>query len=1064
MKNSRQIKLAYIITKNKTSMKFKRTSVALLLSLACFSGYAQQAVTGTVKDAKGEPMIGVSIMMDGKAVAVTDIDGNFTISNASPSATLNVSYIGYKAQNVTVGNSSRLSITLQEDNQNLDELVVVGYGVVKKSDLTGAVGSVHSDDIVAKGSTNLAGGLQGSVAGVNVSQSSSRAGDGFTMQIRGKSSLQGGSPLYVVDGIVCDNIDFLNPMDIEKIDVLKDASSTAIYGSRATNGVLMITTKKGSEAGNDVKATVSYDGYYGFKTTANMPDFMSGNEWMKWRTMRYQTSKNDAATGATEWSLTDANYKLVWCNFSPKWQSEFANNDYTYWPDEVTRNGHEQNHFINITGNTKNLSYRVGLGYQNEAGVLYDDYERWNMKVAVDHKINDQWSTGASMNLATSKKQSGSSNAIMNGFRMAPPMSARYWEGDNAGEPITQPGKDAAIYPNGAGPTSTVNPIVDQQNSIDNTRRYDAMGNIYLQYSPVKEVILKTTLSPMYSRVKRGEFYGPLSQARFNKTNMATTTDTDLFSYTWDTQANFIKSWGDHTLNALGLVSVYQQKTEGSGIKVTDMPFDVAWNNVGSAAVVEDKSSYYEKISMLSWVLRLNYDYKSRYYLTLSSRWDGSSKFQKDNRWGMFPSAALAWRISEEPWMESTKNWLSNLKLRLSYGVTGNNGAVGPYQTQQLADTKYYYNFGSTIANGFGYNFANPELTWEKTSEFDLGLDFGFLNSRINGSIDFYSRTSKDLLMEMQTPLEMGSYTGAIWGNVGKVRNTGVEFQLNTVNINTKDLKWTTSFTFAHNKNKILELNGGTQDMTGNGWFIGQPIDVVYGYVPAGICDAATAAALAKDDTKKTKFYEGQFMVQDINNDGTIDPSDRQVQGHAEPSWTGSLNSTLTWKGFDFSFNIYTSQGSKVFSPFMSEFMDYSQRGMQRLSMDMYVPAGVKMLGDDGQLYTTTEAHYGSMPYPTNGGDNKGCGPYWVADKTGSQWFVDNSFTKVKNIVLGYTFPQEWIKPVGLSYLRLYVNFVNPFVFTDYRGFDPEWAASAINDGTGGVASRSYQIGLSLKF
>ena len=1047
-------------------LQIKRATLAALLCLCCFVGaLAQKTVSGNVKDASGEPMIGVSVIVDGTSIGgVTDLDGNFTITNVPANAFIKVSYIGYKEQRLPVGNRNTLNITMQEDNQTLDELVVVGYGVVKKSDLTGAVGSIHADDIVAKGSTNLAGGLQGSIAGVNISQSSSRAGDSFSMQIRGKSSLQGGEPLYVVDGIVCDNINFLNPMDIEKVDVLKDASSTAIYGSRATNGVLMITTKKGSAPG-EAKTTVSYDGYYGIKTVANMPDFMDGADWMKWRIMRYTTSKLDPKTGSTTWTLTDSNLKAAWANYSPRWDDKYKNRDFTNWPDLVTRNGHEQNHFVNITGNTKNTSYRVGLGYQNEEGVLYDAYERWNIKAAVDNVINEHWAAGASVNLSTALKRSGSKNSVINGFRMSPMMDAFYWDGENAGTPVAQPGKDPAIYPYGGGPTSTLNPLVDREHSKDNTRTYNAMANLYLQYSPIKEVILKTTLSPMYDRNKEGIFYGGnTTQERNGKTNYARTIGRDVFSYTWDTQANFIKDFGDHTINALGLFSVYQQKTEGDGLITTDMPFDVDWYNMGSAANVEDKSSGYRKISMLSWVLRLNYDYKDRYLLTVSSRWDGSSKFQKNNRWGCFPSAAVAWRITEEPWMASTKDWLSNLKLRLSFGVTGNNGAVGPYQTQLLANTKYYYNFGNVVANGYGYALSNKDLTWEKTTEFDFGLDFGFLNNRINGSVDLYTRNSHDLLMEMETPLEMGSSTGAIWGNVGKVRNTGLELQLNTVNIQSRNLTWTTSFTFARNKNKIIELNGGKQDMTGNGWFIGQPIDVVYGYVPAGICTAEQAAALAADASKKTKFYEGEYMVKDMNNDGVIDPSDRRVLGHAEPSWTGSINSTLTWKGFDFSFNIYTSQGSKVYSPFMAEFTDFGQRGMGRLKMDFYTPAGVKLLGDDGKLYTTTEAHTGTYPFPTNGGNNKGTGQFWVNNSTGSQYFVNNSFTKVKNIIFGYTLPKKWIAPIGLTYLRLYVNFVNPFVFTDYKGFDPEWASAKINDGTGGPASRSYQFGLSVKF
>lgn len=1043
---------------------FKRTLASMAVAAVILPAFAQKTVTGTVRDTEGEPMIGVTVVVDGTSTgSITDIDGNFSIANVPDGATLKVSYVGFKDQKIPIGGKTKFEIQMSEDTKSLDELVVVGYGVVKKSDLTGSVGSIHSDDIVSKGATNLAGGLQGAVAGVNVTQSSSRAGDSFTMQIRGKSSLQGGQPLYVVDGVVCDNIDFLNPMDIEKIDVLKDASSTAIYGSRATNGVLMITTKKGTPTGK-TQATVSYDGYYGWKTTANMPDFMDGRDWMKWRLMRYYTSKLNS-DGTTKWDLTDSNLKNAWCNYSPRWAEKYKNNDFTNWPDLVTSNGHEQNHFVNITGNTKDISYRIGLGYQEEKGVLYDSYERWNMKAAVDHHINDHWQAGASVNLATSLKKSGSKNSIVNGFRMSPMMDAYYWDGDNAGELIRQPGKDVAIYPNGGGPTSTVNPIVDREHSKVNTRVYNALANIYLQYSPIKEVILKTTLSPMYDRSKQGTFYaGNMTQERNGKTNYTRTKNRDTFSYTWDTQANFMKTWGDHTINALGLFSVYQQKVEGDGIIGTDTPFDVDWYNMGSAANVEDKSSSYDKISMLSWVVRLNYDYKSRYLVTFSTRWDGSSKFQESNRWGAFPSAALAWRITEEKFMEKTRSWLTNLKLRASFGVTGNNASVGAYQTQMLANTRYWYNFGNTPANGYGYELANGSLTWEKTTEFDLGLDFGFLRNRVNGSIDFYTRKSKDLLMEMQTPLEMGSSTGAIWGNVGKVRNTGVEISLNTVNIQTKDLTWTTSFTFAHNHNEILELNGGKQDMTGNGWFIGQPIDVVYGYVPNGICTAEEAAREAADDNLKTKFHEGEYMVKDMNGDGVIDPSDRRVLGHAEPTWTGSVNSSLTWKNFDFSFNIYTSQGSRVYSPFMAEFTDYSQRGMGRLKMDFYTPAGVRLLGDDGELYTTTEAHMGKYPFPTNGGNNKGCGSFWVNNSTGSQYFVNNCFTKVKNIILGYTFPKKWISPLGLSYLRLYVNFVNPFVITPYKGFDPEWADAAINTGAGGPASRSYQIGLSLKF
>jgi hypothetical protein len=296
---------------------------------------------------------------------------------------------------------------------------------------------------------------------------------------------------------------------------------------------------------------------------------------------------------------------------------------------------------------------------------------------------------------------------------MTPNMPCYYWEGENAGQPIYQPGKDAVVYPNGGGPTSNINPVIDRDNSRDDTRYYDMMANLYLQYSPVKDIIFKTTFSPMYSKNTRGTFYGTSTQLRQGKTNMAEKYNNDVFSYTWDTQANYMKTIGDHSFNALALFSVYEQKSEGDYMNVVDMPFDVDWYNLGSGTV-QDKSSYYNKISMLSYVGRINYAYKGRYMVTVSSRWDGSSKFQKNNRWGMFPSAALAWRISDEKFMESANKWLSNLKLRASFGITGNNAGVGPYDTQALANVKNYYNFGSNIANGYGYVMPNTSLTWEK--------------------------------------------------------------------------------------------------------------------------------------------------------------------------------------------------------------------------------------------------------------------------------------------------------------------------------------------------------------
>jgi TonB-linked SusC/RagA family outer membrane protein len=1028
----------------------------------------QKTVTGTVIDEQGEPLIGVSVLVQGTTTGtVTDVNGKFTLANIPANATLSITYIGYQAQNVKVGDQRNIKVVMKQDNQVLDEVVVVGYGVVKKSDLTGSVGSVKSETLTAKGATSVMESLQGQVAGVNITQASSRAGDGFNIQIRGKSTMSDDcNPLYVIDGVVCDNMDFLNPMDIEKVDVLKDASSTAIYGSRATNGVVMITTKKGDSV--SAKPTVSYDGYYGVKKTANMPEFMSGDEYLQYRFSRYLTESVNTTSGVTTWSMKSSDLTKFWCNDSPVIKQMYLDKNYTNWPDLVTRDGQQQNHFINISGNAKNISYRVGLGYQQEDGVLYDSYERWNIKGAVDHKISDKLSVGFSTNLATSLKQYGSQNSVKNGFDMNPTMAAYYWEGENAGQAIYQPGKDAVLYPNGGGPTSTINPLVDRENSRDNTRTYNAMANVYLQYSPIKEVILKTTFSPMYQKSHEGIFYGAQTQVRGGSGNQAESQNDEVFSYTWDTQANIVKDFGDHSFNLLGLFSVYQQKEEGNYMKVTNMPFDVDWYNLGSGTL-ESRSSYYRKIAMLSWVARLNYSYKGRYLLTISSRWDGSSKFAKDNRWGMFPSAAVAWRVTEEEFMKSTENWLSNLKVRLSYGITGNNAGVGAYSTQSLADLKKYYNFGSTVANGYAYTMSNSALTWEKTNEFNFGLDFGFLKNRITGSIDVYRKVSKDLLMDMQTPYELGSSSGSIKSNVGKVRNKGIEAQLTTINYRDRNWNWQTTFTFAKNKNAILELNGEKSDLVGNKWFIGQPIDVIYSYKYLGVCTAEQAAEYAADPTKKTKFTEGTMIVWDKDGNGTIDSNDRTILGHCAPTWTGSLNSTLNYKNIDFSFSIYTSQGGYVYSPFYDQYYNYSQRGTQHLKMDYYIPDGAPILAADGSVTYQQGTHYGVFPFPTGGNatSNSGGGAYWersTSSKNGEQNCADNSYVKVKNITVGYTFPKAWMSKVHISNLRVYVNILNPFTFTDYKGFDPEWADASISDGSGGVSSRTYQVGVNLKF
>ena len=1078
----------------------KRALATLSLSMLCLVAFAQgHQISGTVIDGTGEPIIGANVLEVGTTNGViTDIDGNFKLS-VQPNAKIQVSFIGYITQTVTVGNQSNIKVTLKEDAQALDEVVVVGYGVQKKSDLTGSVGSVDSEKLAAKGTSTVMESLQGQVAGVDISQSSSRVGESFNISIRGKSTLgTNTSPLFVVDGVICDDINFLNPADIEKIDILKDASSTAIYGSRATNGVVIVTTKQ-AKAGDDMKVSVTYDGYVGYKTVARMPDFMDDREWTAYRYMKYATPVSGATitNGRLPLEMTKGNVASVWndkgSNLSTKMREQFLTGDFTDWRDLMLENGTQQNHFIQVAGASKKVSYRLGAGYQQEDGVMGDAMKRYNVKMSIDGAINKHVMVGATANLVAYDYNYGSKRAVQEAFR-----ANGYWLPYNTetGEVNYQPGKDLApgqssslTFP--AGFSSSVSPLIDRMNSEDKTKGYRVLGTMYAQYKPIDDVIIKTTFSPTFSTKRRGEYYGGLSSEQsgtYNATTnptgtaSASATRNESFSYTWDTQVNYIKTFNnDHNLNAMALMSVYSTEAEKYALTGLGVTPETLWYNLGSAASYSGVESSYDKATMLSYALRVNYNYKGKYLATVSTRWDGSSKFSSGHKWGVFPSAALAWRISEEDFIRENTPWISNLKLRASYGVTGNNASVGNYETIFLASQLYYSSFGK----GYGPEVVNELLSWEKTNEINLGLDFGFLNNRISGSFDWYRKDSKDLLMDQKLLLEQGTPDGKMTANVGKVRNQGIELMLKGVLFQTKDFYWDVTASFAKNKNEILELQGKKEDMRAQRWFIGQPIDVAYDLKSTGICTQATAnEQVTINGVTKTKsewygYFEGCMTYEDLNKDGKIDDSDRQIIGQAMPKWTGNLSTTLSYKNWDFSMSINTKQGHTLYSYFMEEFTDYSDRGRTKLSMDFYIPQGAPVFNYtwDGKNYSSltsdpsvvaTETTVGSYPYPLNDVNyNHGGGIGWHTGKNTefkSKNYVDASYWKIKNITVGYTFDKTLIKKIGLEHLRIYANVLNPFTFTNYKGFDPEWADAKISDGTGGPSSISYQIGLNVKF
>lgn len=1082
----------------------------LMLSMSWLVAFAQgREVTGVVVDGNGEPVIGASVLEVGTTNgATTDFDGNFKLQGVKQDASLQVSFIGFITQTVAVGNQSNVKVVLKEEEQALDEVVVVGYGTMKKSDLTGSVASVSSDKLVARGSTRLEDALQGSVPGINITASTSRAGGGYSMQIRGQTSItKQASPLFVIDGIVCSSMDFLNPDDIERVDVLKDASSTAIYGSRASAGVIMITTKGSKGASKAQKTEISYDGYYGVRKVARMPDFMDAKEFIDFRFARFTTLTEDAydgsiykgvdATGTPHYRITDGDLTTAFLMrkggnsykdskiYELMMDPSFSGYGET-WRDLVTRTASQQNHFISLAGATENVNYRLGMGYEGEENVFkYNDYERFNIKGAFDAKLSKVFEAGMTLNMAYTVQDdfnAEENGPYVNAFYFNPFVSPY----DADGNIIANPGaKDA--FDSDQQFTSSSSPLYDfrDKNYEDQTRKFHVFGNVYLRANIMDGLKFTTTFSPNFYHGRTGYFYATgikddnpdgSTYYQTNGTNYAKVENTDRFDWTWDNQIDYGKTFGDHTINAMALFSMYRTdketySLEAKGISDDLLSYHALQKGTGDKVV----SSSYTESMLVSTAFRLNYSYKGRYLATMTARADGSSRFAKGNRWGWFPSGAVAWRASEEDFLKG-QDWLSNLKLRLSYGVTGNNN-VDDYVTMNTAGGPSYAVLdGSEVQGYYPNGLVNANLIWEKVKEFDLGLDLGVFNGRANLTADFYNRLSDGQIMERLVPLETGESSTTF--NVGSVRNRGIELGLDFGIIRKKDFTWDVNVNFARNWNKIIELSNGKVDEVGSNRFIGEPLNVLRDYTHTDvITDKGVTMHTMDGDIHYTlqelfakygdkyAWYEGQVAVNDWNNDGKIDDEDKQIYGCTDPKWVGSFSTSLYYKGFDFSVMIYSKQGQWARSYVHDgKYMKWSDRGNQHLAVDFYIPKGAPIIDHTtGEIISNPETHYGNYPYPNNSDTSAGG---YFSDKGSAKGenyqYQKTSFVKVKNITLGYTFPKKWISKIRLQHLRLYVNVVNPFCFTDYEGFDPEWAGAKLNNG--GPASVTYQFGANIKF
>ncbi|HEY3404001.1 MAG TPA: TonB-dependent receptor [Ohtaekwangia sp.] len=1032
--------------------RLKVFSLFLVLSVSfSFPVFAQNSIKGTVTSSDdGAGLPGVSILVKGTSTGTTtDANGEYTVSAAADDVLI-FSFIGYKTQEIPVNAQTSISISLSPDLQELSEVVVVGYGTVKKQDLTGAVGLVDNEQITKRATVSPMEAMQGQVAGVDISSANGRAGSGFNIQIRGVQSMAGGQPLYVVDGVIVpEGIDFLNPQDIERIDILKDASSTAIYGSRGAYGVVLVTTKGG--ASQKSKAVIAYDGYVGVRKVARMPDFMDGTTWWNWR----QDSFTSDAIVKGQAIPTNPGYNTT----TNELQRRIDEKDFTDWPSLVTQDGMQSNHFLSLSGRGDKMGYTFGVGYQSEEGnVLNDKYKRYNFKASIDHTMSERWSAGASVNLSLAQHDMGSPNVMVEGFRMNPLMSPYNTETPDL---ILQPGKDAI---DGVTPiayhidfTSSVNPLLEVKKAWVEKNTTYAIGNIFLEYSPTSWLSFKTTFAPRFTMSRQGQYTGIGAEGNTGPPQ-GRIDNTQAFSYVWDNQVNVNKTFGDHSLSAMGLFSANSFVDETNFLRQTKM--DPNAKNYYTTGVGGDPTSitaggYWSKETIASFALRLNYAYRDKYLFTLSNRVDGSSLFSDGHKWKTFPSAAAAWKISEESFMDNI-SVIDNLKLRASYGVTGNN-KVPRYSTIPTASTVMYYDFDNTAASGLApTRIANNALSWEMTSEFNFGLDFGLLTSRIIGSIDVYNKKSKDLLVDKQIPFENGY--ASMYDNVGEVVNKGIEVALTTINVSTNAVTWSTTFNFAKNNNEVTQVYGGTDRIaevrtdgyTADDWIIkGESLGSYYNWVADGVWQKGDEQALVYGQ------LEGQGRVIDYTKDGLITEADKRVVGSMLPKWTAGFNTTLTYKNFDFSLALITRQGVTAFSPFHQEFTNHEDRGRAKLDIDWYMQ-------ENPNTQTRVTDYY---PQPKN------AGVYWRQYNVG--YYRDASFVKIKNITLGYTIPSSLLDKMKINTLRVYATVLNPWVFTDYDGFDPEWATSTFtsnNLGTntfsvgGGLSSTTILFGANLKF
>ncbi|MFT4153324.1 SusC/RagA family TonB-linked outer membrane protein [Parafilimonas sp.] len=1013
--------------------------------LSCFYMAAGQTktITGRVTDSaqNGLPNVTVKIKNQSGGTA-TDASGNFSINVPGAGAVLVFNYIGMKAQEIAVGDQSTITVTLLADNEasTLNEVVVIGYGTVKKSDLTGAVATVKGDQLMDKPAPNVSQALQGKVAGVDVSINSNAPGAGAKVRVRGIGSINSNiDPLYVVDGVIGVDPNSINPNDVASLEVLKDASSTAIFGARGANGVIIITTKRGRKGGT----TVSYDGNVNMVDLYRHLKTLNSDEFIQIYNLAYANGAKwdpDGAVQTPPMALNHNNFPLLFdANDKPLYN--------TNWEKETYKPAFSQSHQLNFQGGSEKSLYSLSLGYLDQNGLMIESwFKRYSARLTLDNDVNNWLKVGGNINVIKSTQRMVSdANGSLNVPRMVteevPIVPVKYPDGTWAGN------NDIAGLEGGPNPVN----IAKNRYTLNNNMQM--LGDIYLLFHVTKDLDFKTDFGYNVNSQKNN-FYSSQQLAHLSQDQGGVANINAYSTYYWQSEnyLTYNKTFkGNQKLTGLLGISFQKYNNERVRSETQDFIDDIfQWHYQQAGSVRSANESQDYQWTMNSYFARATYDIAGKYFFTATGRYDGSSKFGENNKYAFFPSVGAAWRLSEEDFMKNNAS-ISNLKLRASYGVSGNQ-EIGQYLSiAQIQPSTTVLNDASQSTLLPSY-IGNPDLKWERSLQLDAGLELGLFADRISLNLDFYTRDTKDLLLQAPIPWSAGLVNANVYRNIGSVRNTGLEVNLTTENIKGKNFTWTTSFIFATNKNKVLKLNDGNADIFPGPNFLGQnfiirvgePIGSFYGMTRLGTYSDKEADEAAEHGLKTG---DRKYIY---NDDGSNYYS---IIGQAYPKWTGTFSSSMSYKNWDFSFDIRFVEGVNTAANFKHSSEDRQTIANSLATvLDAWTPDHQNTMISQVRNYKyAQDSHFDT----------------W--------WVEDGSFIRGQNFVLGYTVHTPSAAKAKIQKLRFYASVQNLFIITKYTGYDPE--VDTFNSGYGANGSfsqnldffayprpRTWNLGVSLVF